>query len=30
LEDKTPLVFVALLEREFGSALPPSGYLDDE
>jgi amidase len=30
LEDKTPLTFVALLEKEFGGALPPPEYLDDQ
>jgi amidase len=26
LEDRTPLTFAALIEREFGGFVPPPGY----
>ena len=28
LEDRTPLAFAALIEREFGGFVPPPGYAD--
>ena len=28
LEDRTPIAFAALIEREFGGFVPPPGYAD--